>query len=750
MPLTTLVVDLGAQATGAALVTESQVTPMPDPVRGTACWPSQLALEAGIWHVGGAAERIRWANPGAAVDGLESVLESEAPVWLGARDLPAVTVLAAFLGALRTAAGRLLDRRAPGATDVDRLTLVTPSGYPVADRRRDLLIAAGEAAGFPEVELVDSATAVLLSARPANSAPVGQLANAAGVGQAGNAPLFGQVAYPDAARPIDGDESEFPDGSLVLVCDLGQTWSAGLLRVYRHDAVPLGHEGAPCGRDLDQRLLEDLHVQTGNWLDQQFGLPGEDGLRARQAATDFLRQIKHALCRSETDVEISGRLAPDAPTYTLRREWLDRLAEPGLRWVAASCRSLVARLAAGAGNRGSLAPPAPVPGLTLSDIRAVVLAGGHAHLPAAERILREELGRPVIRLDEPELAATRGAVRFVAAAASRRIPADHPRWRVEPFAWDIPTGRARVERWMVSVGEPYRRGAVLAQVRAADELLYDLTAADDGVLLSRRSGVGEIVGPILEAASKRPTSLLAGDPPGKRHELSGSGEWLFTPDQRVLVEYAPTADVVRLWSFPEGVLVREFRPPFVAGPPRRGRVFVNPAGRLALVAWDQAGSFSVWDVHTGERTITFRDPSQPTKVLVNEREWRLSTEGEDSGSAGRYRRAIATVWDLATGARLEKLTDDWHRRLAGYANRSQSDCFGDAAFSPDGRLRAVPVVSTAGPTGVSLQVAVSEQEVFRCEHPPSRRVRVAFTADGQFLLANRESPRDSHVDVWEL
>jgi hypothetical protein len=29
-------------------------------------------------------------------------------------------------------------------------------------------------------------------------------------------------------------------------------------------------------------------------------------------------------------------------------------------------------------------------------------------------------------------------------------------------------------------------------------------------------------------------------------------------------------------------------------------------------------------------------------------------------------------------------------------------------------------------------------------------VRVAFSADGQFLLANRESPHDSHVDVWEL
>src|SRR5690606_19352547 len=124
-------------------------------------------------------------------------------------------------------------------------------------------------------------------------------------------------------------------------------------------------------------------------------------------------------------------------------------------------------------------------------------------------------------------------------------------------------------------------------------------------------------------------------------------------------------------SFPDAVLLHEFRPRFEevfersgreAGSPRRGRVFLNPAGRLALVAWDRTGAFSVWDVRTGEGTTTSRDPSQPSKVLVNEPQWRLSTEGEDSGSAGRYRRSIATIWDLATGRRLERFTDDWHRR----------------------------------------------------------------------------------------
>jgi hypothetical protein len=62
----------------------------------------------------------------------------------------------------------------------------------------------------------------------------------------------------------------------------------------------------------------------------------------------------------------------------------------------------------------------------------------------------------------------------------------------------------------------------------------------------------------------------------------------------------------------------------------------------------------------------------------------------------------------------------------------------------------VPVLSHAGPTGISLREATSEQEVFRAEHAPTERVRVAFSSDGQYLLANRESPQRSQVDVWEL
>jgi len=702
MPLTTLVVDLGTHSTGAAVVVGDQATLVPDPLTGSTRWPSYLGVDGGAFYAGSAADRIRLAQPRYCVEGPRRAVDTQTAVVLGEGELSATAAVAAFLGALRAEAARLVPH------PLDRVSLAVPTSYPLPDRRRDLLIAAGESAGFPEVELVGSTAALLLDAATVHA---------------------------------------FGDGALVLVCDLGETWSTTLVRIQNGNAVPIAQESAPAGREFDSLLLNDLRAQLRDFVEPILALPGEDGRRATHQASDFVRQVKHTLATLDDHADVTGRLSPEAPPYTLRREWLDRLMEPGLRWVAGSGRSLLARVAS---TRAAAAGPALSPLSTVASLDAVVLAGGHARLSTAERVLRETLQRPVLRLEDPDLAVVRGLVRFTSGAPARRVVADQPRWRVEPVAWDVPTGRARLERWAVGAGERYARGAVLAQVRTSDERVYELTAAEEGELLVRRGRAGDVVGPTLIASTKRTASLLAGDAPDKRQELTGSGEWLYTPDRQFLVECATTAELVRLWSIPDGVVVHQFRPELPGGLARRGRVFVAPDGRLSLVTWDPAGSFSVWDVRTGSCTTQFKDTTSPVNVLVNEREWRLSAEGEDGGSAGRYRRTVATLWDLATGRKLEKLTDDWHRRLTGYECRSVSDRFGENAFSPDGLLRAVPVASGAGLTGISLQETRSEHEVYRCEHPPSARVRVAFSADGHFLLANRESPQHSQVDVWEL
>ena len=283
-----------------------------------------------------------------------------------------------------------------------------------------------------------------------------------------------------------------------------------------------------------------------------------------------------------------------------RREWLDRLAEPG---AALDWRELPQHARPGGGRLGwpgvgwpsvgrsdatwvrsgradmaeSDTSGPELPGATLADIEAVILAGGHARLASAERILREELQRPVIRLERPRagIGARRGSVR-----RGRREPAHHGRpSEVEessrcpgmcpPAAPGWSAGRSACRRgvptWRGARPGPYGRRAGLR----ADRSRGGRAAQPAGP--SRRRGRAD-----PHRGGQAPASLLAGDPPGKRQELTGSGEWLFTPDRRVLVECAATAKHVRLWSIPDGVLLREFSPEFDSAEPRRGRVFVQP------------------------------------------------------------------------------------------------------------------------------------------------------------------------------
>ena len=127
---------------------------------------------------------------------------------------------------------------------------------------------------------------------------------------------------------------------MVLVCDLGEHWTTALVHLDGANPVQLAQETAPAGRDLDAMLLDDLRAQAGDWLEPRLALPGRPALLARQEAMDLLRRMRRGLDEAP---EVTERLGEDGPLYTLSRTWLGRLAEPGLRWAVASCRSLIAR-----------------------------------------------------------------------------------------------------------------------------------------------------------------------------------------------------------------------------------------------------------------------------------------------------------------------------------------------------------------------------------------------------------------------
>jgi hypothetical protein len=591
-------------------------------------------------------------------------------------------VLAAYLGVLR------LEAEHRHGVKVDRLALTVPDAYGPQDRRREALIAIAAEAGFPDVELVGDAAAAVLD------------------------------PY------THGDQ---PDGALVLVCDLGASWSVSLARVHDERTDILAHETSGSGQDFDLLLVNDLRAELHDWLSPALQAGGDAGLLARYAAGDFVRSVKHRLSESE---EVVDRITPTAPPYRLDRGGLHRLAEPTLRWLAASCRAVVARA-----------------GFTLADVTGVLLVGGASRLPAARAVLRAELGRPVRHPTDPEHAVIRGAARWAGRVAARRVPANTATWRMEPLSWDVPDGRTRLVRWLVEPGAQYGTGATLAQVRTADDRVYDLTAQRDGILMEQRVAPGGLLTSDTVAAMSRSAKLISGDRAAKRHRMRATGDWLLTPDHELLVECERSGAYVRTRSIATGAVVNEIRPRQRVESVQ-GRVFVAPGDRLALVSWDHDGHFAVWDVASGELTSSFKAApnNKPVRVLVHEGHWRLIAEADRKVHVGRYVRDVATLWDLGTGTVIEEMVgEDLFRRYAGFTDRSPHDGFAPECDSPDGRLRA----GAAG-SAVWLHEAGTDEEVFRTDISDARSVRTAFSADGHHLLARWNTADTTCVDVWQV
>lgn len=683
----TLVVDFGSWATAAAVVFGDQVGLVAEPTAGSVRWPSAACRGPGDGRgdllVSVAAQQHRDARTDGYLESIRGAVESPTPLWLGDRAVTGQEVLSAYLSAVRTEGERVHGR-------IERLVLTMPATYGGPGVRRDLLVGVATAAGFPDVEL---------------------------------------VAEPLAAALDPAIAAGWPDGSLLLVCDLGASWTVTAVEVRRGQPVMLGYETSGAGKEFDALLVEDLRATLREWVEPLLSAGGPTGARARYHVADFVRRLKHRLADAD---ETGDRLAPAAPPYRLTRAALERYAEPALRWMLASCRAVLARS-----------------GVTLSDVSSVLLVGGGSRLTLAKPVLERGLGLAVRHPAEPELAVIRGAAHWAADTTGRRVAASQPTWRAEPLCWDIPHGPARLVRWLAADGQHYPAGALLAQVRTADDRVFDLTAAREGILLERRVQPGAPVASGTVAAMARSVSVFARDRPTSRHQLHVDGDWLLTPDHRLLVECPRTGAYARIRAIATGAVVSEVRPERHGVQPRRGKVFLRPGAGPALIAWDGAGRFFVWDLQSGNLLANFRDAAPPLAVLVDEAHWRLVAEADRKVHVGRYRRDVATVWNLATGERIEELTgQDLHRHYTGYAARSAADGFATETLSPDGRLRAT--ARTGDAASVALQDTETDQEVFRTDATAARTMRTAFSADGGHLLANWESEQTSWVQVWRI
>ena len=677
-----LVVDFGAWRTSAAVITDSSTFLVKEPTTGSHRWPSTALLEGGGLLIGDSARHRRDEMIRYYVDGIRPTVDAGAVVRLGERQFSGEELLSAYLSGIRGEA-----ERQAGGTRIARLALVVPAGYAGQEVRNQRMVTVATEAGYPDVELVSDAVAAALD------------------------PALG-----DPARP---------EGALVLVCDLGLSWSVTLCQIRDGQPTPIGQEQSAAGTDLDALLVRDLRATMPELLEPALAAGGEQAALANFEAADLVRRLKHRLADRD---EVQERVGPTGEPYRLTAADVRRCADPALRWLAASARAVVARA-----------------GANLREITEVILVGGAARIPSARAMLEDGLCHPVSLPGEPDLAVVRGAAAWAGQLRqSRVITGELPLWRIEPLSWEVPGGQGRVVRWLVDEGQSFTTGALLVQVRTAAGRVFDLAANNEGILLERRVAAGALLHSTTVVATARSAAMVAGDRLAKRHQLQVSGEWLLTPDRNFLVECAEDGGHVKVRSIDTGAVVAQLRPD--RGTTGRGRVYLSPAGSLTLVVWQENGQFTVWDVATGQLLAAFREAARPRTVLVNEARWRLVAEVDKQVQVGRYRRDVVNVWDLSTGSRVDEQAD---AQYSGYGDRSTSDSFAIQMSSPDGRLRAA---TTAGPTGASLALleAGSEREIFRTDSAGARWVRTAFSGDGQYLLATWKSAELSWVDVWRI
>jgi methyl-accepting chemotaxis protein len=242
-------------------------------------------------------------------------------------------------------------------------------------------------------------------------------------------------------------------------------------------------------------------------------------------------------------------------------------------------------------------------------------------------------------------------------------------------------------------------------------------------------------------AERLRTMSAATGHPTTRYRLRGAPGWFLTPDLAHLVECAP--DGVAYYAVPSGEPVGELRPRHETAPGGAG-VYVNPDGRLVLVSWDPAGAFRLWDVGTGAAVASFQNDGAPLWVAVDEENWRLVAPTGRMAQVGRYRREVATIWDLRTGTAVEDIAVDDVARSDDYHTRSVADSFATEAVTADRQLYA------AGGRALVLYDGRTGRERFRMDEPDATGVRAAFDAEGTLLLAHWESHDAGWIDVFDL
>ncbi|ETA02308.1 WD-40 repeat-containing protein [Frankia casuarinae] len=725
-----LAIDYGTCSASAALAVDGRIEPVKEPASGSASWPASVFVDGGSLIVGTLAERRKRIWPAAYRGEVKRDLARDSAVSLDGRSYPAHVLVTAVLSALKAEAEQQL-----GGAALSRAVVTIPASYDPAGPLRRTMIAAAEAAGFVDVDLLAEPVAAAWS------------------------PVVGVAPEP---------------GSLMLVYDLGGgTFEGALVAVGedgRHEMLSHSALHDCGGRELDQILFDEILGLYGPGLEPLLNPPGigetfqTTANRTRHELLDFARAVKHQL----SDIAVvEDVFSPAGLLVSMQRDRFAQLASPILARTMACCQHLL--------KSSGYGP---------DKLSGVLLVGGSSRIPVVTDILEGRLGvgtdwpgQQIYLPADPELAVVLGAAAWASSVSTRRTTAARPNPVLQPARWDIPGGRATMVRWLVEPGERFDASAVLARVRLTDGSLFDLAAEAPGSLIHTHAAPGTPVRDADWLATTLPSgpvpmgSAVPADLRGferssrpshhvevtaratlKGHERDVTSA-AFSPDGKLLA--TTSKDGTRLWDVATGrtSVTLSGRKSLVV----HGCAFSSDGKLLATTGSDKTAR--IWDVDAARQTVTLTGHRGPvygcafspdgsllatTSTDRTVRLWGSST-GKNLATLNGHRGSVygcafspdgrllvtagaesTLLWNVTVGEIIMS--------LPGHTNFA-----GGCAFSPDGRLLA-----TSGNEGTRLTDASSGTTVLTL---PGSAQSCAFSPDGHLLAT---ASTDDTAQLWDV
>lgn len=360
-------IDLGTTFTAAALVRDDRAEVVALGNHASTI-PSMVFLrEDDTVLIGDAAERRGLQEPARLAREFKRRLGDSAPIMLDRSPFSAERLMAAMLRQI------VADVTARQGSAPDRIAVTHPANW--GQFKIDLLRQSVELAGL------DAATFV-------------------------TEPVAAAVQYASTERVDVGD--------VIAVYDLGGgTFDAAVLRKTADGFETLGRpQGIERlgGIDFDEAVVAHVRRTVGEVIAQ---LDPNDP--AARSALARLRQecvLAKETLSSDSDATVPVLLPNVQTQVRITRSEFEDMIRPLLRETLDSTRRAVDSA-----------------GLQMSDVKAVLLAGGSSRIPLVSEMVRSELGRPVVTDSHPKHAVALGAARLahahaegVAATSALRAP----------------------------------------------------------------------------------------------------------------------------------------------------------------------------------------------------------------------------------------------------------------------------------------------------------------------------------------